>query len=199
MKDIEKYKLCVWACRQIRYWKCKTHRHHVRPKSLYQHLAEDPKNIVVVPEIAHWAMHKWLLAHYRQAGDQEAVQKMSRVDLEKFINDGRPESPYDFSRESQMLDAVCEKAVAVAKTSLDLENAVKKHDAVIAETKNKGTRKEVMALREPTRRLVYEARENKRRAYRDFERLNDIISKAFSISDGLDEYTEEDVFSFLQR
>lgn len=199
MDYIEKYKLCVWACRQIHYWKCKTHKHHIRPKSLYGHLAEDPKNIVVVPEIAHWAMHKWLLAHYRQTENQDAIQKMGRVDMEKFINDGRPESPYDFSRESQILDLVCEKAEAVARTSLDLKKAVEIHNAVVAETKNKGTKKEVMALREPTRRLLHEATENKSQAYRDFSRLNDIVSKTFSTSDGLDEYAEEDVLSLVQR
>lgn len=97
MTNLEKYQLCIWACKKTAYFKCRTHRHHIRPKCLYPHLADDQRNIVIVPEIAHWALHEWLLAHYVSLEDIEAVHKLEHVDLETFINGGRKERKYDFS------------------------------------------------------------------------------------------------------
>ena len=91
MTNLEKYKLCIWACKKTAYFKCRTHRHHIRPKCLYPQLADDSRNIVIAPEIAHWALHEWLLDHYVSLEDKEAVQKLEHVDLETFINGGRKE------------------------------------------------------------------------------------------------------------
>ena len=123
LTDIQKYKLTIWAYQHLYVYddnndarsfekrlRNMSHKHHVKPKSLYPRLANDNKNIVEVPAIVHWALHKWLLAYYQQTNNSEAIDKMSKVNLEDFINKQLEEINsdvyFDFSRENDILDEI---------------------------------------------------------------------------------------------
>lgn len=123
LTDIQKYKLTIWAYQHLYVYddnndarsfekrlRNMSHKHHVKPKSLYPRLANDNNNIVRVPAIVHWALHKWLLAYYQQTNNFDAIDKMSKVNLEDFINQQLDEIKsdvyFDFSRENEMLDKI---------------------------------------------------------------------------------------------
>ena len=123
LTDIQKYKLTIWAYQNLYVYdnnnyagsfekrlRNMSHKHHVKPKSLYPRLANDNNNIVSVPAIVHWALHKWLLAYYQQTNNSEAIDKMSKVNLEDFINQQLKEINsdvyFDFSRENEILDEI---------------------------------------------------------------------------------------------
>ena len=123
LTDIQKYKLTIWAYQHLYVYddnndarsfekrlRNMSHKHHVKPKSLYPRLANDNNNIVEVPAIVHWALHKWLLAYYQQTNNSEAIDKMSKVNLEDFINQQLEEINsdvyFDFSRENDILDEI---------------------------------------------------------------------------------------------
>ena len=123
LTDIQKYKLTIWAYQHLYVYddnndarsfekrlRNMSHKHHVKPKSLYPKLANDNNNIVRVPAIVHWALHKWLLAYYQQTNNFDAIDKMSKVNLEDFINQQLDEIKsdvyFDFSRENEMLDEI---------------------------------------------------------------------------------------------
>lgn len=104
MTNLMKYKVCVAVYREIRSYRQPYHRHHIKPKSLYPELADDWNNIVAVPDIVHWALHKWLLEHYRETRNQAAAEKMEKVDLETYINDNLKEMKFDFSASGEILE-----------------------------------------------------------------------------------------------
>ena len=62
------------------------HCHHIKPKSLYPDLIDDKENLIKVPAIIHWALHKILLEYYKEINNEVAIKKMSYVNLEDFIN-----------------------------------------------------------------------------------------------------------------
>ena len=110
--NIEWYKLCIWAYSKV-YAYGNVHKHHIKPKCLYPDLANDKKNIIEVPAIVHWALHKLLFEHYSEVGNDEAVNKLKYVDIETFINDGQknyaknhPTSMYDFSKADEILKLI---------------------------------------------------------------------------------------------
>ena len=113
--NITKYKICVAVYKEKDIKSCldrqHCHRHHIKPRSLYPELVDDPSNIVVVPDIVHWALHKWLLEHYRETGNQAAVEKMEKVDLETYINKSL-KTKFDFSASSKILERL-EQALAL--------------------------------------------------------------------------------------
>lgn len=125
--NLTKYKICVAVYKEKDMKSClgrqHCHRHHVKPRSLYPELADDPSNIVVVPDIVHWALHKWLLEHYRETGNQAAIEKMEKVDLETYINDSLKETKFDFSASSKILERLEQVlALYVEKTRLPRKN-----------------------------------------------------------------------------
>ena len=115
LSSLEKYKLIVWAYRRAGM-KEGVHQHHIKPKCLYPALADDKENIVNVPPIVHWALHKLLFQHYVDTDNHEAAEKLKHVDLESFINNYRLESLksksyghaelFDFSQPDDIINAI---------------------------------------------------------------------------------------------
>lgn len=115
LTSLEQYKLIVWAYRRAGMQEG-VHRHHIKPKCLYPALADDNENIVNVPPIVHWALHKLLLQHYVDTDNHEASEKLKYVDLESFINNYRLESLtsksygraelFDFSKPDDIIDVI---------------------------------------------------------------------------------------------
>lgn len=103
MTDIQKYKLIVWAYSKISDAD-NVHRHHIKPKCLYPKLAKDPSNIIEVPGIVHWALHKLLFSHYNKHGNTKAVSKLKHVDLETYLNKGAIK--YDFSKSDEIVQFI---------------------------------------------------------------------------------------------
>ena len=93
LSNIQKYYLIVNAAKIVKYRfedlldeKSGLHCHHIKPKSLYPDLANYGSNIIKVPAIVHWALHKILLDYYKEINNEVAIKKMSYVNLEDFIN-----------------------------------------------------------------------------------------------------------------
>lgn len=93
LSNIQKYYLIVNAAKivhkRFNYLldkKSGLHWHHIKPKSLYPDLANDKENLIKVPAIVHWALHKILLDYYKEINNEVAIKKMSYVNLEDFIN-----------------------------------------------------------------------------------------------------------------
>ena len=93
LSNIQKYYLIVNAAKivQKRFddlleQKSGLHFHHIKPKSLYPDLANDEQNLIKVPAIIHWALHKILLEYFKEINNEVAIKKMSYVNLEDFIN-----------------------------------------------------------------------------------------------------------------
>lgn len=106
MTNLEKYKLCIAMYREVGCSEYFGHRHHIKPKSLYPEFANDYYNIVKVPDVVHWALHKWLLRHYEETDNILGIEKMSHNTLEDFINKSITKSGkfLDFKNyESEML------------------------------------------------------------------------------------------------
>lgn len=100
LTDIQKYKIIVWTYSKISDAD-NVHRHHIKPKCLYPKLAKDTSNIVKVPGIVHWALHKLLLNYYNQCGNTKAVSKLKYVNLETYLNKGAIK--YDFSKSDDIV------------------------------------------------------------------------------------------------
>ena len=112
MTNLEWYKLCVWVYSKISI-PGNGHRHHIKPKCLYPELADDEFNIVEVPAIVHWALHKLLYAHYLEVGNDMAASKLKHVNLQDFINNYLMKAPhsrtriiYDFEKQNEMLEYI---------------------------------------------------------------------------------------------
>ena len=93
LSNIQKYYLIVNAAKivQKRFdylleQKSGLHCHHIKPKSLYPDLIDDKENLIKVPAIVHWTLHKILLEYYKEINNEVAIKKMSYVNLEDFIN-----------------------------------------------------------------------------------------------------------------
>lgn len=120
MTDIDKYNLTCWT-----YKKClrgytgqRWHKHHIKPKSVYPELKDDPDNIVAVPDVVHWALHEWLNKHLKDSAN-DAYERLKFADVATFIND---QSPYkiDFSRRDEILEFIFAE---VHKFATDYRNA----------------------------------------------------------------------------
>lgn len=120
MTDIDKYNLTVWVYKNClrSYVGKRWHKHHIRPKSIYPELKDDPENIVAVPDIVHWALHEWLNKHLKDSGNG-AYDRLKFADVATFINDY---SPYkiDFSRRDEILEFIITE---VKKFAVDFKNA----------------------------------------------------------------------------
>lgn len=106
MTNLDKYKLCIAMYREVGCWQYFRHKHHIKPKSLYPELANDYHNMVYVPDVVHWALHKWLLRHYEETDNILGIEKMSHNTFEDFINKSITKSGkfIDFKNyESEML------------------------------------------------------------------------------------------------
>lgn len=93
LSNIQKYYLIVNAAKIVKYRfydlldkKSGLHCHHIKPKSLYSDLENEYSNLIKVPAIIHWALHKILLDYYKEINNEVAIKKMSYVNLEDFIN-----------------------------------------------------------------------------------------------------------------
>lgn len=93
LSNIQKYYLIVNAAKivQKRFdylleQKSGLHCHHIKPKSLYPDLVDDKENLIKVPAIVHWTLHKILLDYYKEINNEVAIKKMGYVNLEDFIN-----------------------------------------------------------------------------------------------------------------
>ena len=116
LTDIQKYKIIVWTYSKISDAD-NVHRHHIKPKCLYPKLAKDPSNIVKVPGIVHWALHKLLLNHYNQCGNTKAVSKLKYVNLETYLNNGTIK--YDFSKSDDIVQFIVQTCADFAKIWAD--------------------------------------------------------------------------------
>ena len=93
LSNIQKYYLIVNAAKIVQKRfdylldkKSGLHCHHIKPKSLYPDLVDDKENLIKVPAIIHWTLHKILLDYYKEINNEVAIKKMSYVNLEDFIN-----------------------------------------------------------------------------------------------------------------
>ena len=112
LTDIQKYKLIVWTYSKISDAD-NVHRHHIKPKCLYPKLAKDPSNIIKVPGIVHWALHKLLLSHYKQFGNTKAVSKLKYVNLETYLN--KDTIKYDFSKSDDIVQLIVQTCADFAQ------------------------------------------------------------------------------------
>ena len=109
LSNIQKYYLIVNAAKivhkRFNYLldkKSGLHFHHIKPKSLYPDLIDDKENLIKVPAIIHWTLHKILLDYYKEINNEVAIKKMSYVNLEDFIN-----KFYENRKKKFNFDVVC--------------------------------------------------------------------------------------------
>lgn len=136
LTNLDWYKLIIWAYSKLNVYG-NVHKHHIKPKCLYPDLAEDEKNIIKVPAIVHWALHKLLFNHYKETNNEEAMDKLKYVDIETFINDGQKNYArshsntllYDFSKADEIIEFIKDAVHKYVLSRLDLEDAesVRKH------------------------------------------------------------------------
>lgn len=115
--NLEKYKLGVCMCQETRCSHYSFHTHHIKPKSLYPSLADDWRNQVEVPDILHWALHYWLLEHYKESGDQNAAYKMrdTPAGVANYINkflEKKESLHIDFNANKDDILKECERLLA---------------------------------------------------------------------------------------
>lgn len=130
LTNLEWYKLIIWAYSKLNVYG-NVHEHHIKPKCLYPDLAEDEHNIIQVPAIVHWALHKILFKHYEETDNEEAIDKLKYVDIETFINDGQKNyakrhstaSLYDFSKADEIIEFIKDAVHKYVLSRIDYEDA----------------------------------------------------------------------------
>ena len=115
--NLEKYKFGICMCQESRCSHYSFHNHHIKPKALYPNLADDWNNQVAVPDILHWALHYWLLEHYKESGDQNAAYKMrdTPTGVANYINkflEKKENLHIDFNADKDGILKECERLLA---------------------------------------------------------------------------------------
>lgn len=205
--NLEWYKLCIWAYSKINVYG-NIHKHHIKPKCLYPDLANDKNNLIEVPAIIHWALHKLLFEHYLEVGNDEAVNKLKYVDIETFINDGQknyaknhPTAMYDFSKADEILklikNIVYNYVVATKQYNSDMkqledfEKSLNKRfrDYTIEEKKTRTTFKSILKM----------SADKQTNAKKTLQKISDEVLHQFGIQikDELESYTDTEVFELI--
>lgn len=130
LTNLDWYKLIIWTYSKLNVYG-NVHKHHIKPKCLYPDLAEDEKNMVKVPAIVHWALHKLLFNHYKETNNEESIDKLKHVDIETFINDGQKNyakshstSLYDFSKADEIIEFIKDAVHKYVESRIKYEYAL---------------------------------------------------------------------------
>lgn len=204
MTNLEWYKLCIWAYSKI-YVYGNSHKHHIKPKCLYPNLVDDKKNIIEVPAIVHWALHKLLFDYYVSVGNDEAVEKLRHVDIESFINEGQknyaknhPTSLYDFSKADEMMEFIKTAVNKYALAKMDYDKAHSAHLKYLYK-RIKDMSEEEKQARTNARNAEKNSNEHLSKMKRILSRISDVILSKFGIEikDELEPFSDKDVSNLI--
>lgn len=206
LTNLDWYKLIIWAYSKLNVYG-NVHKHHIKPKCLYPDLAEDEKNIINVPAIVHWALHKLLFKHYEETNNKEATSKLQHVDIETFINDGQKNyarshsntSLYDFSKADEIIELIKNAVHKYVLSRLDYEdslNARKHYEKTVLKHKKvrdmTDEEKQTRAEFNKSEKQCYDYRYVRGQVLRN---INDTVLSKFGIkiTDELDKFDDDDV------
>ena len=88
------------------------HTHHIYPKSIWPDAKDEPENLVKLPPIVHWYVHKLLNEAFIELGMNEYANKLSGCcdGIAQFINKGKVRTEQiDFSKEQAIIEFLDEK------------------------------------------------------------------------------------------
>ena len=113
MSSKEKYEKIIKLYKQsiIKYPKG-FHTHHIYPKSIWPDAKDEPDNLVKLPPIIHWYVHKLLNEAFIELGMNEYANKLSGCcdGIAQFINKGKVRTEQiDFSKEQEIVEFLDKK------------------------------------------------------------------------------------------
>ena len=88
------------------------HTHHIYPKSIWPDVKDEPENLVKLPPIVHWYVHKLLNEAFIELGMNEYANKLSGCcdGIAQFINKGKVRTEQiDFSKEQEIVEFLDKK------------------------------------------------------------------------------------------
>ena len=83
------------------------HTHHIYPKSIWPDAKDEPENLIELPPIVHWYVHKLLNEAFIELGMNEYANKLSGCcdGIAQFINKGKARTKQiDFSKEQAIIE-----------------------------------------------------------------------------------------------
>ena len=119
MSSKEKYEKIIKLYKQsiIKYPKG-FHTHHIYPKSIWPDAKDEPENLVKLPPIVHWYVHKLLNEAFIELGMNEYANKLSGCcdGIAQFINKGKDRTEQiDFSKEQAIVEFLDKKLDEVSE------------------------------------------------------------------------------------
>ena len=94
------------------------HTHHIYPKSIWPDVKDEPENLVKLPPIVHWYVHKLLNEAFIELGMNEYANKLSGCcdGIAQFINKGKVRTEQiDFSKEQEIVEFLDKKLDEVSE------------------------------------------------------------------------------------
>jgi hypothetical protein len=98
LTNMEKYSLCIQMYKDVGCCLKSSHIHHIKPKHLYPECIHDKNNIVRVPDVVHFLLHRLMPVDAYSESEEDKITKS----INKSISKTNPNKCLDFGLEDFM-------------------------------------------------------------------------------------------------